>query len=142
MSPIRVQRSRRGGWKAPAGAVYVGRPTIFGNPWDVSLAAEYLTKHPIPGWTAHDLAVACFRNWLRRGPGPEVTPANPFTFRAELVRLLAALSKLRGKDLMCWCPLDVPCHADVLLELANASNDPMLPMSGCNGWEPMLGGGR
>jgi hypothetical protein len=26
---------------------------------------------------------------------------------------------LRGKDLACWCPLDQPCHADVLLELAN-----------------------
>ncbi len=29
--------------------------------------------------------------------------------------------QLRGKDLACWCPLDQPCHADVLLELANAS---------------------
>ena len=29
------------------------------------------------------------------------------------------VSKLRGRDLMCWCPLDQPCHADVLLELAN-----------------------
>lgn len=28
--------------------------------------------------------------------------------------------RLRGKDLACWCPLDQPCHADVLLELANA----------------------
>jgi hypothetical protein len=28
-------------------------------------------------------------------------------------------AKLRGKDLVCWCPLDQPCHADVLLELAN-----------------------
>jgi hypothetical protein len=27
--------------------------------------------------------------------------------------------KLRGKNLACWCPLDQPCHADVLLELAN-----------------------
>jgi hypothetical protein len=29
------------------------------------------------------------------------------------------LDELRGKDLMCWCPLDQPCHADVLLEIAN-----------------------
>ena len=29
-------------------------------------------------------------------------------------------SELRGKDLACWCPLDQPCHADVLLELANS----------------------
>ena len=29
------------------------------------------------------------------------------------------VTELRGKDLACWCPLDQPCHADVLLELAN-----------------------
>jgi len=29
------------------------------------------------------------------------------------------LEPLRGKDLMCFCPLDQPCHADVLLEYAN-----------------------
>lgn len=31
------------------------------------------------------------------------------------------VSELRGKDLACWCPLDQPCHADVLLRLANES---------------------
>jgi hypothetical protein len=29
---------------------------------------------------------------------------------------------LAGYDLACWCPLDQPCHADVLLELANADD--------------------
>ena len=29
------------------------------------------------------------------------------------------IQELRGRDLCCWCPLDQPCHADVLLELAN-----------------------
>jgi hypothetical protein len=29
------------------------------------------------------------------------------------------LEELRGKNLACWCPLDKPCHADILLELAN-----------------------
>ena len=32
----------------------------------------------------------------------------------EMVR-----EELAGKDLACWCPLDQPCHADVLLEIAN-----------------------
>jgi hypothetical protein len=31
----------------------------------------------------------------------------------------AWLEPLRGRDLVCWCPRDAPCHADVLLELAN-----------------------
>ena len=33
------------------------------------------------------------------------------------------INELRGKDLACWCPLDKPCHADVLLEIANHPND-------------------
>lgn len=34
--------------------------------------------------------------------------------------ILDRLHELRGHDLVCWCPLDSPCHADVLLELADA----------------------
>jgi len=34
------------------------------------------------------------------------------------------LPELRGKDLACWCPLDKPCHADVLLEIANPVAEP------------------
>ena len=33
-------------------------------------------------------------------------------------------NELRGKNLACWCPLDQPCHADVLLELANKGDSP------------------
>lgn len=29
------------------------------------------------------------------------------------------VSKLKGKNLACWCPLDKPCHADILLKIAN-----------------------
>ena len=29
--------------------------------------------------------------------------------------------ELAGRDLACWCPLDEPCHADVLLEVANTA---------------------
>lgn len=29
------------------------------------------------------------------------------------------IAELRGKDLACFCPLDKPCHADVLIEIAN-----------------------
>jgi hypothetical protein len=50
-------------------------------------------------------AVARYRLWLPRQPG-----------------LMARLSELRGKDLICWCAPD-PCHADVLLELANGRPD-------------------
>lgn len=83
--PQRIQRKRTKGWRMPEGAVYVGRPTKWGNPFSTA------------DFTASD-AVACFAD--------EIAP------RLDLL-------PLRGKDLACWCALDQPCHADVLLELAN-----------------------
>lgn len=81
----------------PAGAVYVGRPTIYGNPFQ--LGKEY----EVPGVIYNRArAVVAYRDLRADSPLP-----------AE------ALEELRGKDLVCWCPLDEPCHADVLLEWAN-----------------------
>ena len=72
----------------------------------------------------------------RAAPGLRKSPyANPFKVgpdaldRAEAVELYREwlantsidVSALRGHDLACWCPLDQPCHADVLLELANCN---------------------
>lgn len=55
-----------------------------------------------------------FPNWRflggRRGPVAWTYPSVD-EIRAELA----------GKDLSCWCPIDEPCHADVLLEIANGS---------------------
>lgn len=88
--PQRIQRKRTKGWRMPEGAVYVGRGTIFGNPFTLE---EY----------DRDTAVRLYR--------------------MRVVGMLAigvtSFQQLRGKDLACWCPLDQPCHADVLLEIAN-----------------------
>jgi hypothetical protein len=75
----------------PAGAVYVGRPTRWGNRFG----------HDTPGSRAG--AVRLFRLWVDQHP--EYAAA----VRAELA----------GKTLACWCPLDQPCHADELLRIAN-----------------------
>lgn len=32
----------------------------------------------------------------------------------------AVKRELKGKNLMCWCPLGEPCHADILLQIANS----------------------
>lgn len=89
--PVRVQVRRTKGWRMPPNTVYVGRPSKWGNPYRF---------------------------------GPELS-------RAEAVALYGAylleeaqglwrqLGELRGKNLACWCPLDEPCHADLLLRLAN-----------------------
>ena len=51
--------------------------------------------------------------------GPEQTAASAVeAFRVLHVGKLP-VAELRGKNLACFCPLDQPCHADVLLELAN-----------------------
>ncbi len=114
--PKRIQRSRAKGWRMPAGARYVGRPTIWGNPF----------IHPDP-----NEAVAAYRRLLEGGtqsfhiePGKLqfAKNAHPECFHwayADFVR--NCIYQLRGLDLACWCAVDAPCHADVLLELANAA---------------------
>ena len=92
MRPKRIQMSRRKGWKKPAGTIYVGRPTAWGNPFKMG-----------PTLSAAE-AVAKFERHLAGLPGSERKPL---------------LAPLRGKNLACWCALDEPCHADVLLEWAN-----------------------
>ena len=100
--PVRIQRRRSKGWRMPEGAVYVGRPSMWGN-WAIA-PSEY--------------AVDWFRKWLAGG-----IVTGPYMQRRR-ARILAELHTLRGRDLACWCPLDRPCHADVLLELANKSEPP------------------
>lgn len=101
--PKRIQLSRRAGWRKPEGAVVVARPTKWGNPFRIS---AYVTA---------DKAVAEFERELRRAL---LHPWNE-TYPTEFRTMAEAIQELRGKDLACWCPLGQPCHAEVLLELAN-----------------------
>ena len=113
--PVRIQRQRTKGWTMPEGAFYVGRPSIWGNPFIHADAAE---------------AVEAFERLLRGGTqnfemGPDrlqfAKNAHPKTLHwayADFVRTFAK-QRLAGLDLACWCPLDKPCHADVLLKIAN-----------------------
>lgn len=117
-SPKRIQRERVKGWRMPPGARYVGRPTEWGNPWPVgaevavSLGGEIAV---IPLTAA--MAVECFRD-LMEGRLSYQGLIHPDDI-AYADGWHEALGRLRGHDLACWCPLDQPCHADVLLELAN-----------------------
>lgn len=112
--PIRIQRKRTKGWKMPPNTVYVGRGSAFGNPFRTSECRE-------AGYVGTDDSIAArcvgaFRGWL----GPYWR--NNWDGRAsEVARndLFRNLPRLHGKNLACWCDLSSPCHADVLLELAN-----------------------
>ncbi|MBA3907927.1 MAG: DUF4326 domain-containing protein [Pseudonocardiales bacterium] len=105
-APRRVQRQRTKGWRMPEGAVYVGRPTAYGNPWT---DADF--RYLIPDALGRRLAMVdkyetelC----LRGGTG-----------EYDWVTLDEIRERLTGRDLACWCALDLPCHADVLLRVAN-----------------------
>ena len=109
--PIRIQRKRTKGFnmqaQSPDGApvMSVCRPGKWGNPFKITVDGQGNKWVSLPGD-----AVTAFRQWV-----PERLAMKPDW-----------LAPLRGKHLACFCPLVdecgnyVPCHADVLLELANA----------------------
>lgn len=117
--PERIQRKRTRGWQMPENTVYVGRPGPWGNPY---APGDYLDKGPYAGITVRDTmhAVVLFREWALAAIRGETLPQENGAAAPTKSEVHEALEGLRGKNLMCWCALDQPCHADVLLELANA----------------------
>jgi hypothetical protein len=143
-TPKRIQLRRTKGWRKPEGAIVVARPSKWGNPYALGKAQvrmpalddgewehegrlyktsgerhmfvshidgkDVITWHQVENATAAQ-CVALYRERITGGGrltryrSPDLTA----TIRAELA----------GRDLACWCPLDQPCHADVLLEIAN-----------------------
>jgi len=115
--PVRLQLSRTKGFnlqthsRAVNGlpAINCARPGKWGNPFRIGIG------HWMPGEddlivaqdTAH--AATLFRQWMTYFVGND-TPGCAET--------RAVLEELRGKNLACWCG-EGPCHADILLELAN-----------------------
>ncbi|WP_019342926.1 DUF4326 domain-containing protein [Mycolicibacterium conceptionense] len=129
--PERIQRKRTAGWRMPEDTIYVGRPTKWGNPlfvvggtvcgrpWSAvreqplrvgvrRVGDEVAYSCHAPAHLAIEHAVDLFRTYcnVERRDYPD-----------EFAKWL---TPLRGHDLACWCSLDAPCHADVLLEIANA----------------------
>lgn len=105
MKPVRIQLSRRKGWRMPANTVKVARPSCWGNPFRIGSIDEKTGENIKDA--AH--AVRLYRErWF---------DSDILAWKKTIHE--AAREELRGKNLACWCPLDAPCHADVLLEAAN-----------------------
>ncbi len=89
--------------KIPSDAILVDRTTEFGNPMTLKEL-----KRLFPNDTSlelHQKAVAWYREYL-------------FEYIKVHPEFLDKVITLRGHDLVCWdAPL--PCHADILLEVAN-----------------------
>lgn len=105
--PVRIQLSRRKGWRMPPNTVKVARSTKWGNPFIVG----------IDGTRAK--CVSLFRVMLEGGLVLRRCPECPDAQLRYMVHARQNLQRLRGRNLACWCPLDAPCHAAVLLEIAN-----------------------
>ena len=93
--PKRIQLRRAAGWRKPDDVVVVARPSRWGNPFTAADAGSRAA------------AAVAFKTLLA-SPNRRGYPSDE-EIRAELA----------GRDLACWCPTDGPCHADVLLEIAN-----------------------
>ncbi len=106
--PVRVRRSRAKGSHLTSPndlpVIVVSRGTRWGNPFR-------LEDYDGPGGPKNETAA---RAWAVK------------QYRAALKQrhlgftIADARTELADKNLACWCPLDGPCHADVLLEIANA----------------------
>lgn len=107
--PKRIQMTRQKPWRADnPHAVIVARPGPWGNPFRVGI---------------HGTAEECVARYRDLATGLIDVTKPPCPHYGEQVaaqdHIREQLHTLRGRDLACWCPLDQPCHADVLLELAN-----------------------
>ncbi len=109
MSPVRVQRKRTKGWRMPENTVSVCCPGRWGNPFSIGSTgwipvddSGVWSKEPHEPLT-REQAVECFR----------------FCAEFDARERPEVFAPLRGKNLACFCRLDEPCHADVLLEVAN-----------------------
>lgn len=75
----------------PADAVYIGRPSQWGNPYTIGLGLD------------REEAVEKYEKWVKSQP----------------VMIAKIKRQLRGKDLVCFCAPQ-KCHGDVILKIANS----------------------
>ena len=101
--PHRVQLSRAKGWRMPPNTMKVDRSTRWGNPFKL-----HGDGYPM----SSTVAAALFNRHFEDGH-------TGWVMRDQLTTIDDVRRELRGKNLACWCSLGEPCHADVLLRLAN-----------------------
>lgn len=129
--PERIQRQRTAGWRMPEGAVYVGRPTRWGNPYIIGQVGDSRR------WTGYFVgeerrATASHGEYPTKAQAAaravmlfelHTGPLGDYELDEDEVR-----RELGGRDLACWCPLvdeqgdPFPCHADALLRIANSED--------------------
>lgn len=142
----RIQRRRTPGWRMPPNAIYVGRSTVWGNPWTMHDAVAWdIPSARRAGWLVekyreeleHFGLLTDFGWWVSEARWEKADRAIRRSGAANMAEYAAIA--LRGHDLVCWCrtcpahrdglplgtvcPVCEPCHADALLALANVPPD-------------------
>lgn len=124
MAPVRIQLSRKKGFNLQAAskalngleAVNVARPSKWGNPFIVNREEPGSQKRAV------DLYRTLFTSkaTLSRHDVLRFLRGNGGRGEGRILELgLVLVPDLRNRNLACWCKPGDPCHADVLLELAN-----------------------
>lgn len=133
--PDRITLSMAKGWRMPPGTVKVDRATIWGNPWRSGSPGSLLDRReyrPLRLPVDAPTAVRLYTLWLAgvhldpiwlpdtsQWP-PGMVTAMRDALHGRRMLILSRLDELRGKNLACWCKPGCACHADTLLEVANA----------------------
>jgi hypothetical protein len=107
--PIRIQRKRTKGWKKPENTVYVGRGTKYGNPFIVGTEVHQM-------WFKIFHGIDVLKYFVREYP---INTEDAVYLYEKYVLPGLDVSRLKDKNLMCFCPLDNPCHVDPLIKKAN-----------------------
>lgn len=97
--PKRIQLSRKKGWRMPPNTVKVDRSSRWGNPFIVGV---------------NGTADVVLDKYIRFLIAYAIVAPQDFSEYIDL---------LRGKNLACWCKIGEPCHADILLEIANEKTE-------------------
>jgi Domain of unknown function (DUF4326) len=135
--PERIQRKRTKGWRTSPNARCVSRgsrwgnpfylwpnrgpATVFGQPWGKLTSSRYMPYHTCAN-LVDDVAYASCSDHAAAVQHAVDLFRHYCTVRQRDIpdQFAEWIYPLQGHDLACWCPLGQPCHADVLLEIANA----------------------
>lgn len=134
MKPKRLQRSRSKGYKMPKRAIYVGRPSKWGNPFKLigdmiycdALDTWHNNYNP---WVLYDKRIYSKKEGIKRVIElcddwiHQRLQITHYTYMCVAKRCPFTIEdikrELKGKDLVCWCPKNQDCHSRILIEIAN-----------------------
>lgn len=120
--PIRIQRKRVKGWKMPPNTINVTRPGQFGNPFVVGGWYKLglgSNKSSFTWFRCLDEKIAIKEGYTKIETKQDAVEWFK-TYRERYPLHQSEKDKLKDKDLACWCKIGEPCHAEILLEIANS----------------------